>query len=142
MEKKVKTDEERKEQMGFFWIGVVIALVLLITTLCIAIVGDDVKKDIPPYEERIETYEVVSVYKYIVNDTNSYGGVIGTHVCYSFSYLDGETLKHEEKFRHVDKGLTQVTIGDKDIYIVDPYTNEKYLQLTSETLKLLTGTAD
>ena len=88
-------------------------------------------------EERIQRYEVFSVSQYVRNETNQFGAITDTDICYAFSYIAGNNLQHVDGFEHLDYGLTKVIIGDKDMYIVD--TNgadtHRYLQLTKETLK-------
>lgn len=92
------------------------------------------------YESRIHRYEVVSVHKYAKTVTNNFGGVVGTDICYSFTYLDGNKLCSVDNFEHLEYGLTKVTIGDKDLYIVNDNGETTYtLQLTKETLKNIKG---
>jgi len=123
--------------------GIVRAVVLGISMMLLLFcVSCNNSEELPPYEEQIDTYEVVSVYKYVKNKTNSFGGITGTHICYNFSYISGDKLCHVEDFIHYDDGFTKVTIGDSDCYIVNKYTNERYLQLTKETLKSLSGASD
>lgn len=81
----------------------------------------------------IKKYDVVSVNKY--TDVTGNMRDIDTQVCYSFSYIQGNTLKHVNGFVHCEYGLYKVTIGDKNQYIIDTYGETTYyLQLTKETL--------
>lgn len=92
------------------------------------------------YESRIQRYEVVSVHKYTKNITNNFGGVIRTEVCYSFTYISGDKLYSVDDFQHFEYGLTKVTIGDKDLYIVNNNgETTRTLQLTKETLANIKG---
>lgn len=116
-----------------------IAFFLLTMLIFVMFTSCAESEPLPPFEERVDSYEVVSVYKYVYNVTNNMGGIKNAKISYSFSYLDGENLRHVDYFVHYDDGNTKVTLGDSDLYIVDSYTGEKYLQLTKETLKLLTG---
>ena len=88
-------------------------------------------------EANIHRYEVVSVSQYIRTETNQFGGVIGTDVCYTFQYLQGDKLKSVDGFEHLEYGLTKVIVGDKNMYIVDTngIDDYRYLQLTKETLQ-------
>jgi len=115
----------------------IIAVFIVATVLLISFTSCAQTEDVP-YEERIKTYEVVSVYKYVRNTTNNFGGIMRTEICYSFSYLDGDALKHIDDFEQGGYG-NSVTIGDRDVYIFDPKTGFGTLQLTKETLKSLTG---
>lgn len=92
------------------------------------------------YESKIERYEVVSVSRYVKENTNALGGVISTDICYSFFYVDGAgNLRHKDGFAHLDYGLTKVTIGESNQYIVNNNTLDSTytLQLTKDTLKNL-----
>ena len=139
--KKVRTEEEEIERFGMIWIIGLVSFIILITVGGIVFGISQNNEELPPYEEQIITYEVVSVYKYVRNETNGMGGIVDTDICYNFSYISGDELCHVEEFIHYDEGLTKVTIGDSDCYIVNKYTDEKYLQLTKETLNLLSGTS-
>jgi hypothetical protein len=90
-------------------------------------------------QSRIHRYEVVGVTKYAeVSSRNMHR--TKTTICYSFSYIQGDTLKHVDGFEHCEYGLYKVIIGDKDQYIID--TNGEttyYLQLTKETLSKIGG---
>ena len=90
-------------------------------------------------QSRIKRYDVVSVTKYA--DVRSYNMYhTKTKICYSFSYIQGDALKHIDGFEHCEYGLYKVIIGDKDQYIID--TNGEttyYLQLTKETLSRIGG---
>lgn len=90
-------------------------------------------------QSRIKRYEVVGVTKYA--EVSSYNmHRTKTTICYSFSYIQGDTLKHVDGFEHCEYGLYKVIIGDKDQYIID--TNGEtiyYLQLTKETLSKIGG---
>ncbi|MBE5812146.1 MAG: hypothetical protein E7314_00635 [Clostridiales bacterium] len=140
--KKVRTEEEEHERWCF--IGVVIVACLIVVGVAACIIVSILKQDepLPPYEEQIVTYEVVSVYKYVRNETNIWGGVTDTDICYNFSYISNGNLYHIEDFIHYDYGLTKVIVGTSDCYIVNKYTDERYLQLTKETLRSLTGTSE
>lgn len=90
-------------------------------------------------QSRIYRYDVVGVTKYA--EVSSYNmHRTKTKICYSFSYIQGDTLKHVDGFEHCEYGLYKVIIGDKDQYIID--TNGEtvyYLQLTKETLSKIGG---
>ena len=87
-------------------------------------------------QANIYTYDVVSVSKYVKPVTNGFGGVIRTEICYEFNYMDGSSLKHMNDFQHLEYGLTKVTIGDSNKYIIDTNGEDiKYLQLTKETFE-------
>ena len=84
-------------------------------------------------ESYIKKYDVVSVNKYTEVTGNMRD--IDTKICYSFSYIQGNTLKHIDGFEHCEYGLYKVIIGDKNQYIIDTYGETTYcLQLTKETL--------
>ena len=92
------------------------------------------------YESRIQRYEVVSVHKYTKNTTNNFGGIIRTEVCYSFTYVSGDKLCSVDDFKHLEYGLTKVTIGDSDLYIINNNgETTSTLQLTKETLANIKG---
>lgn len=92
------------------------------------------------YESRIHRYEIVSIHKYTKDVTNNFGGVIKTKVCYSFTYLDGDKLCSKDNFQHLEYGLTKVTIGNENLYIVNDNGETTYtLQLTKETLANIKG---
>ena len=87
-------------------------------------------------EANITEYEVVSVFRYIENRTNQFGGVTDTNICYAFEYVDASgKLYSVDGFENLEYGLTKVVIGDKNVYIIDKNGEEhRYLQLTKETL--------
>lgn len=89
----------------------------------------------------IHRYEVLSVFQYAEAETNRYGGVHGTDICYAFTYLDANgSLKSVKGFEHLEYGLTKVCIGEKDEYVVDDYgDNMRYLYLSKDTLSRMTG---
>lgn len=98
------------------------------------------QEKIEKYESNIERYEVVSVLRYIKENTNALGGVISTDICYSFFYVDGAgNLRHKDGFTHLEYGLTKVTIGESNQYIVNNNTLDPTytLQLTKDTFKNL-----
>ena len=87
-------------------------------------------------EANITEYEVVSVFRYIENRTNQFGGVTDTNICYAFEYVDASGKLHSvNSFENLEYGLTKVVVGDKNVYIIDKNGEEhQYLQLTKETL--------
>ena len=89
------------------------------------------------YNDNIYKYEIVSVSKYIKNETNNFGGITDTETCYSFTYLDNKGKTHHiDDFYHTDYGLWKVTVGDKNLYIVNNNGEiTRTLQLTEETYK-------
>lgn len=92
---------------------------------------------------RYEHYEVLSVFQYVETHTNIYGGVTGTSVCYSFTYLDGnDNLRTINSFENLEYGLTRVCVGEVDEYVVDTIEDIRYLYLSKETLNKLTGSAN
>lgn len=89
------------------------------------------------YESNIYTYEVLSVQSYIRTRTNNFGGVRGTDLCYAFTYTDGTRLYTEDDFQNLPNGYTKVTLGDKNLYIINRNSSSSYtLQLTKETFDL------
>ena len=88
-------------------------------------------------EANISRYEVVHAAQYVRTETNQFGGVTDTDICYTFQYLQGDTLKSVDGFEHLEYGLTKVIVGDSDMYIIDRngVDEYRYLQLTKETLK-------
>lgn len=90
-------------------------------------------------EKYIKRYEVLNVHKYIQTQTNRYGGVTGSEICYTFQYVDDSGLKTVDNFRDLEYGLTRVIIGDENMYIIDDFNTDtyRYLQLTEETLRNL-----
>lgn len=92
------------------------------------------------YQENVHRYEVVGVSKYVRNQTNQFGAITDTDICYAFEYKDGSGKLHSiQNFEHLDYGLTKVIIGDTNMYIVDTNSIDtyQYLQLTEETLSEL-----
>ena len=127
--------------------------ILLILMLAFSLCGcESVKKAQEPMTEeeyaqyltnRYEHYEVLSVFQYVETHTNIYGGVTGTSVCYSFTYLDKSgTLHTISSFEHLEYGLTRVCVGEVDEYVVDTIEDICYLYLSKETLNKLTGSAN
>lgn len=88
-------------------------------------------------QANIHRYDVVSVNKYVRTETNQFGGVVDTDICYTFEYIDGAgNLKHIDDFEHLEYGLTKVVVGDSNQYIIDTNGEDvRYLQLTKETLQ-------
>ncbi len=88
-------------------------------------------------EANIHRYEVIGVAQYVRTETNQFGGVTDTDICYTFQYLHGDKLKSVDGFEHLEYGLTKVIIGDEDMYIIDTngIDEYRYLQLTKETLQ-------
>ena len=88
-------------------------------------------------QKNIHKYEIISVSQYVKNVTNKLGGVVRTEVCYTFCYLENGVLQQVDDFTHLENGLTQLVIGDSNMYIVDANgaNTYRYLQLTEETLK-------
>lgn len=126
-----------------------IIFVLLVLIACLSFCGCEVVKEPMTQEEyqaylerRYKHYEVVSVFQYTEVHTNNFGGVTGTDVCYSFTYLNNGTLKTVNGFQHLEYGLTKVCIGEKDEYVVDTMRDNRHLYLTRETLGKLTGSAN
>ena len=98
------------------------------------------KKKEAEYEARIERYDVVSVYIYAKQNTTNFGAITSTDVCYAFTYDANGSLKSVEDFKHLEYGLTKVTLGDKDTYIINNNgETTRILQLTKATLSKLTG---
>lgn len=94
-------------------------------------------------ERRYKHYEVCSVFQYTEPVANGYGGVIRTEVCYSFTYLDGNSTLHSvDGFQHLEYGLTKICVGNVDEYVVDTIKDIRYLYLTKNTLSKLTGSAN
>lgn len=143
-----------KENMGDI-IALSIVIVLLIGTvfLIVNIIKDrkeyndwynslSAEEQATEREKYIEKYEVLNIHKYIQQETNKYGGVVGSKICYTFQYIDEGELKTIDNFKDIEYGLTHVVIGDENVYIIDNFKLFKsdthyYLQLTEETLRNL-----
>lgn len=138
---KTKKKEKRSIDLGdplLWFIGFVFVFVFGVLFFLASLESQAYQKAASvPYEDRYNFYEVVAVDKYVRNETNAFGAVLDTEICYSFSYVSGDKVYHIDKFIHYDGGLTKVIIGDRDCYMVNKYTDERYLQLTKETFKLL-----
>lgn len=149
---KKKLDIFDKFIIIFFVIALVSFVGLISTGVYFAVKEDQYIASLSPSEleeyqlkkekerqSRIKRYDVVSVTKYA--EVKSYNmHRTKTEICYSFSYIQGDTLKHVDGFQHCEYGLYKVIIGDKDQYIID--TNGEttyYLQLTRETLSKIGG---
>ena len=155
---KMSKFEEETKMDGF--LKFVIAILIIIVTGIAALVGfgfhlaaeeeryieslspDELKK----YQEEKEAQRQRYIKKYDVIAVDKYAKITGdwrntkTKICYSFSYIEGNTLKHINDFEHTDYGLYKVIIGDKDQYIIDTYGETiYYLQLTKETLQKIGG---
>lgn len=140
--KRKMTEEKKRKIYIIIWtfsisVFIIGASIIMILHTIANDTGDSIAE-----KEKIETYEVVSVYKYARHKTNNWGATIGTDICYNFSYISEGKLYHVDDFIHQDRGFTRVTIGDSDCYIVNKTTGQKYLQLTKETLKLLSGVSE
>lgn len=88
---------------------------------------------------RIHTYEVVSVYKYVRQQTNNFGGVTSTDICYNFQWIDGNGNLQTEDMINLNGGLTHVCLGESDVYVVDGNNNHRYLYLCKDTWNKLTN---
>ena len=130
-----------------------IIAIILVLILGLSMCGcESVKKAQEPMTEeeyaqylarRYKHYEVCSVFQYPEVHTNAYGGVTGTSVCYSFTFLDKSgTLHTISSFEHLEYGLTKVCVGEVDEYVVDTTKEIRYLYLTKDTLSKLTGSAN
>lgn len=88
------------------------------------------------YNSRISRYKVLSVSQYVRTDTNNFGGIVDTEICYTFTYLDSNgNVKQVDNFQHLEYGLTKITVGDTNQYIVNANgETTRTLQLTKETL--------
>jgi hypothetical protein len=143
MAKIMKKKEKRTIDLGepYMWFMVlVLVLIFGVLFFCAHLESQAYKKAASvPYEERYNFYEIVSVDKYIREETNVFGAVLDTEVCYNFSYVAGNNVYHVDKFIHYNYGNTKVIIGDSDCYMVSRYTDERYLQLTKETFNSLSG---
>ena len=92
------------------------------------------------YESNIEHYEVLGVHKYTRTNTNQFGGVVSTNICYSFTYLNNGVLCSEDNFHPTEYGLYRLTIGDDNLYIINHNGETTHmLQLTRETLENMQG---
>lgn len=139
-----------KENRGFIvWMGCIFIIFALVIGCCVnaAVEHHQWLESLSPEElaqyeaekeaerqAKIYQYEVVSVSKYVKPITNNFGGVMKTEICYEFSYLDGDNLKHIKDFQHLEYGLTKIIIGDSNKFIVDTNGEDvRFLQLTKET---------
>jgi hypothetical protein len=138
-----KTKEKRTIDLGdpIFWLIGLTFVIVFGTLFFAAFMEAEAYKEAAsvPYEERYNFYEVVAVGQYIREETNAFGAVLDTEVCYNFSYVVGNKVYHVDKFIHYNYGNTKVIIGDRDCYMVSKYTDERYLQLTKETFNSLSG---
>lgn len=83
----------------------------------------------------IHEYELCSVSQYILPQTNQFGRVTGSSLCYAFTYIDSNgALQTVSQFEHFEYGMTKVCIGESDKYVVDEYTDIEYLYLSKDTL--------
>ena len=83
----------------------------------------------------IHSYDVCSVHQYVRPNTNQFGKITGSSLCYAFTYVTSNgTLKTIDQFEHFEYGLTKVCIGDSDKYVVDESTGIRYLYLSEDTL--------
>lgn len=95
----------------------------------------------PPVKEKeVLEYKVVSVYQYVEQETNNFGGVEDTEVCYKFDYIDGENnLYTIQGFSNLEYGTQKVQLSNKEFDYYFEYRGTSYLCLTEETLSKLTG---
>lgn len=109
-------------------------ITLIILTLFL-FSGCDLKEHKTP-EPTTSEYEVVSVSRYIKTYTNRFGGVNRQEPVYCFAYIDKDNVLHEiDNFKHTEYGLTKVTIGDENKYIIqDGIDTYRTLILTEKTL--------
>ena len=81
-------------------------------------------------------YEVYNVNLYVQNETNGYGAITGSHMAYSFTYIDENgNIKEETDFRNYKEGTTRVKIGKENKYVIDNYVYTLYL--TKDTFSTL-----
>lgn len=118
-----------------------ITAILLITILSISLAG--CKLESGSYESvkpTVKTYEVLNVNSYVQNETNGYGAIIGSHLAYSFTYVDGSGKLHDKTdFENLEYGLTKVKIGDENKYVIESGGFDEYrtLYLTRDTFNKL-----
>lgn len=94
----------------------------------------------PAKEKEVLEYKVVSVYQYVEQETNNFGGVEDTEVCYKFDYIDGENnLYTIQGFSNLEYGTQKVQLSNKEFDYYFEYRGTEYLYLTEETLSKLTG---
>ena len=88
------------------------------------------------YEEPYtDVYEIVSVDKYVMQQTNRYGGVRGTYICYEFYYVDGDgNVQHIEQFCDDFSGK-EVIVGEANTYAYNSRTKVATLTLTMDTIQ-------
>lgn len=100
-------------------------IMLLIIMSCVLCSCNDPKKNIP--KPQVEEYEILSVSKYLQNETNGFGGIIDAEIYYFFSYINSDGKVIDE----FEFPTWLVKVGDKDKYV----KSENILYLTEETLK-------
>ena len=89
-------------------------------------------------QRRYSRYDVISVTRYYKTNTNQWGGVTSSELCYAFVYIDGNgNAQHVEDFIHAPYGIMKVALGDSNKYIIDKIHSISYLQLTKETFQEL-----
>lgn len=99
----------------------IICLLFASCTICAC----NIPKENTP--KQVEEYEILSVSKYLQNETNGFGGIINTEIYYSFSYIDSDGKVIDE----FGFPTWLVEVGDSDKYV----KSENILYLTEETLK-------
>ena len=116
------------------------ALALMMVTFALTACSQQEKKPVDRYAYQ-EVYEVVSVYQYVEQETNQFGGVKDTEICYKFDYIDKDgMLRSVDGFKNLEYGTEKVQISnDYDKYVIDGYDNVIYLCLTKETMAKITG---
>ena len=116
------------------------AMVLLMVTFALTACSQQEEKLVDRYAYQ-EVYEVVSVYQYVEQKTNQFGGVKDTKICYKFDYIDKDgALRSIDGFKNLEYGTMKVQISnDYDKYVIDGYDNVTYLCLTKETMAKITG---
>lgn len=83
----------------------------------------------------VHEYEICSVYQYILPQTDRFGRVTGGSLCYAFTYIDSNgALQTVSQLENFEYGMTKVCVGESDKYVIDEYTDIKYLYLSKDTL--------
>lgn len=113
----------------------ILLLITLLTTGCDIGYMHNPQPEPPPPKE----YEVLSVSTYVAVSTNGWGAVIDQYPAYYFTYIDENGVLHNETIHHTEQGLWKVCIGEENKYVEKENSGCRYLYLTEETLRNMSG---